>query len=333
MKKSRVLMSAATLAGVCLVGASLSGFAVVDTDATNAEAAVAAVENVAPDTVSDVATPSTTDPADAVHVATPQGGSVHVPKVASSGVKVTTLGNKENVTIGLPFASKASHATASQEADVVVYNNNNGSSTVPVPHMDGSVQISTVISNAKAPKRYDYPIQVPKGASLVRSAKGVVAVATADGAPIMVFGDAWAKDANGNPVPTHYEVKKNTLTQVVEFSAQTAFPVVADPQTTGVYSYNCVNPNGSSYFMRPNENLTNCKGSYLQKYINGRMVQSVALVYRGGASVKVTWKSGCILALGTTAASLVFSPPTGGLAWVVTGAVAAAGISQACKGF
>lgn len=40
---------------------------------------------------------------------------------------------------------------------------------------------------------------------------------------------SWALDANGKPVPTHYEVNGTTLTQVVEHAAGTAYPVVADP--------------------------------------------------------------------------------------------------------
>jgi hypothetical protein len=324
--KSRVLTSAATLAGICIIGASLSGFAALDAEEVNAVDAVAAIQGVVPESLSGLA--AANSDGDTAAEATVESGTVEVPVNPADGL---SLG--DSVSIGLPFAQQASDAADSQVPGVVAYDNKNGSTTVPLLKADGAVQINTVIDNASAPKRYDYPIDVPNGASLTRDANGTVAVVAADGAPLRVFGEAWAKDAHGDAVPTHYEVQGNTLTQVVDFTDHTAFPVVADPTTTGVYSYNCVNANGSSYFMKPNENLTNCKGSYLQKYINGRMVQSVALVYRGGANVKVTWKSGCILALGGTAAGLVFSPPTGGLAWFVTGAIAAAGISQSCKGF
>lgn len=40
----------------------------------------------------------------------------------------------------------------------------------------------------------------------------------------------WAFDANGTPVPTHYEVQGSTLVQVVDHTgAGIAYPVVADP--------------------------------------------------------------------------------------------------------
>lgn len=38
----------------------------------------------------------------------------------------------------------------------------------------------------------------------------------------------WAVDADGQPLPTHYEISGSTLTQVVDTTGAT-FPVVADP--------------------------------------------------------------------------------------------------------
>jgi len=43
------------------------------------------------------------------------------------------------------------------------------------------------------------------------------------------IGAAWAVDANGEAVATHYEIDGTTLTQVVDTDGQTAYPVVADP--------------------------------------------------------------------------------------------------------
>lgn len=39
----------------------------------------------------------------------------------------------------------------------------------------------------------------------------------------------WAVDANGNQVPTHYDINGSTLTQVIQPDSNTAFPVTADP--------------------------------------------------------------------------------------------------------
>ncbi|MGH1550722.1 hypothetical protein ACRAWB_16665 [Leifsonia poae] len=220
MKKSRTLVSAATLAGICVIGASLTGFASLDAAEVNAADAVAAIQGVAPESLSDLAAVSRDS--DTAAAATVEGGRVEVPVDPADGL---SLGN--SVQIGLPFAQQASDATDSQLPGVVAYDNKNGSTTVPLIKADGAVQINTVIDNASAPKRYDYPIDVPDWASLTQDANGTVAIVEADGSPLRVLGEAWAKDADGEAVPTHYEVRGNTLTQVVDFTDHTAFPVVA----------------------------------------------------------------------------------------------------------
>ena len=231
MRKSHVLMSAAALAGACIIGAGLTGFAATNAAETNAADAVAAVQQVAPDAVSDVAASVKGDADTAVKVSAPDGAAVEVPKDPSDGVQVATPGDAPDVTIGLPFADQATNATNSQKTGVVVYDNNNGSSTVPVAHTDGSVQISTVITNANAPKRYDYPVTVPGGQSVHLLDDGSAYVGTEDGNTFSAYIQApWAKDANGDPVATYFEVSDGALTQVVDFTAETAFPVVADPK-------------------------------------------------------------------------------------------------------
>ena len=46
---------------------------------------------------------------------------------------------------------------------------------------------------------------------------------------ICTIDPAWAKDANGEDIESYYEIKGNTLIQVVCFDENTAFPVIADP--------------------------------------------------------------------------------------------------------
>ncbi|WP_431247150.1 hypothetical protein [Leifsonia xyli] len=231
VKKSRVLTSVATLAGACIIGAGLTGFAAPDAAETNAVDVVAVLQDIAPDTVADAVASAKTDADTAVEVTVPAGGAVEVPKDPTDGVQVTTPGDAPNVTIGLPFADQATDAAASPKAGVVVFDNHNGSSTVPVTRADGGVQISTVIEGANAPTRYDYPITVRGEQSVHLLDDGAAYVGTEDGDAISAHIPApWAKDANGDPVATHFEVSGDVLTQVVDFNPETAFPVVADPQ-------------------------------------------------------------------------------------------------------
>lgn len=139
------------------------------------------------------------------------------------------LGNgAQTVSIGLPFAAQAEDAIV-ERPGVVSYRNNNGSSTVPILHKDGTVQINTVIDSAHAPHRYDYPVSTPVGQWLQLGADGSAFIGDGSGNASAVVAAPWAKDATGKPVPTRYEVTGSTLTQVIDFTAGTAFPVVADP--------------------------------------------------------------------------------------------------------
>lgn len=230
MRKSRVKVSMARLAGLCVIGAGLTGFASTDAAEVNAADAVAAIQDVAPQAVAGaIAVGGTADAA--VQASTADGVKVKVPVDATDGVQATLPGG--SVSIGLPFAEQATDATASPLPGVVVYDNNNGSSTVPVVRADGAVQISTVIENANAPKRYDYPLTLPEGQQARLLTDGSVVVGSEDAESASAFIPApWARDAAGAAVPTHYELSGSTLTQVVDVTATTDFPVVADPTVT-----------------------------------------------------------------------------------------------------
>lgn len=158
------------------------------------------------------------------------GLQIAVPEDPDRGIVVGV--GASAVTIGLPFAAEADSAVDTRVPGVAVYDNNNSSVTVPVIRNDGSVQISTVIENSSAPHEYSYVVSMPGDLTLVKGASGDV-FATPEGSsiPAVYIAPPWAKDANGNPVATHYEVAGATLTQVVDFTEETAFPVVADPAT------------------------------------------------------------------------------------------------------
>ena len=154
------------------------------------------------------------------------GVSVDLASDASDGILIDspTAGELE---IGLPFADTAQDATVVD--GVIVYDNNNGSSTTPLVHADGSVQILTTIAGALAPTAYEYQLDLAPGAALVTTGQGGVDIVEADGTVSRTIAAPWAVDANGKAVPTHYLVVGDTLTQVIDFNTSTDFPVVADP--------------------------------------------------------------------------------------------------------
>lgn len=89
----------------------------------------------------------------------------------------------------------------------------------------GDLRMLTVIAGQSSPTRYSYTFE---GRTLRAVGQGYIAVYRR-GEPTAVIAPAWAVDARGRSVPTRYVVNADTLTQVVDVSADTAFPVVADP--------------------------------------------------------------------------------------------------------
>ncbi len=100
-----------------------------------------------------------------------------------------------------------------------------------------SVRTAICIADEDAAKSYDFQFDLEEGQRLVTAAEylgeaydtGEVYVVDDAGEIQYVVDPAWAKDASGQDVETEYKVSGNTMTQVVNFDEDTAFPVVADP--------------------------------------------------------------------------------------------------------
>lgn len=100
---------------------------------------------------------------------------------------------------------------------------------VPLPKNDGSLQILTVIESENAPERFEYRIEIPAFGSM-EVVDDVVVIRTASGKFAAGVSPAWAKDALGNAVPTHFTVDGNLLIQTIEHKGSSFdYPIVADP--------------------------------------------------------------------------------------------------------
>lgn len=190
----------------------------------SADEPLSAIQALSPESLETTAAAvSTTDSAAAYST---EGASVTVPWDASHGAVVA--GDHVELRVQLPFAEQTSNGVV-LESGVTAFDNGNASKTVPVAHEDGSLQILTVIESANAPTRYDYEISVPEGGAMTVIESGVVLITDAAGKFVGGVAPAWARDAAGNELSTSYEVKGNTLTQVIDHSAAVEYPVVADP--------------------------------------------------------------------------------------------------------
>lgn len=99
---------------------------------------------------------------------------------------------------------------------------------VAVQPLRGGVRLLSVLKNAATPNTTTYDVRLPAGAVMQRDSLGGVVVRE-KGRTTSRFSAPWAKDAAGRSLPTHYTLKGNALTQVVD-TRGAKFPVVADPQ-------------------------------------------------------------------------------------------------------
>ncbi|MBM7171576.1 DNRLRE domain-containing protein [Streptomyces sp. G44] len=120
----------------------------------------------------------------------------------------------------------------------VVYASSGAVDTVVQPTTDGGSRTLNILKNSSAPHDYETGFVIPAGMKVVTHDDGSVSLYSegdddAGKAPLKepagFFDAPWAKDANGNDVPTSYKVVGNKLIQHVDFDADSAFPIVIDP--------------------------------------------------------------------------------------------------------
>ena len=160
---------------------------------------------------------------------TAANGDTPPARADAHSIRAATLSAEDGSGGVLGALTQATPTTIDNAADVS-YDNQNGSSTVPVVQDNGTVQINTVISSSSAPTRYSYPIALPVGGGLVPGGDGSVFVTTAQGEVVAIIAAPWAKDASGAAIDTRYEIAGHTLTQIVDHTVPgVVYPVVADP--------------------------------------------------------------------------------------------------------
>ncbi|MFD0271355.1 hypothetical protein ACFVGY_33010 [Streptomyces sp. NPDC127106] len=220
---------AALLTTALIAGTAAPAFADGGPAVSTADQAVATVQKATGTT--DVAPDSTTGT-----VMATDRGVVTVTTPASAEGRVTVAASDGSaVTMTLPAAVNAAGTTSA--AGTTVYPNAAAHTDLATQAtVDGGARALVTLKNADAPTTQRFDLGLPDGATLVADGTGGYDIVTsANGAGAVARGhiDApWAKDANGNAVPTSYSLDGNTLVQTIETGPDTAYPVVADPHYT-----------------------------------------------------------------------------------------------------
>lgn len=174
-------------------------------------------------------------------VSSDQSATIVIPESSAGFIEVSPAGTWEGaltgLTIGLPASVQEGDSSLSHDGSVVT--EGDGVQAVIQP-LEGGLRVSMIIDgpNDASSFAYELPTDVDislnedGSASLSRSEtvtdeSGAQSLFTAN---IGQIGAAWATDANGRQVSTHYEVVGNQLVQVVDHGQpEVAYPVVADP--------------------------------------------------------------------------------------------------------
>ncbi len=114
----------------------------------------------------------------------------------------------------------------------IVYQSNDGKGEAAVQALaDGTLRVQTIIPNGEAPHEFTY--SWGEDVTPIKNDDGSIDLLSADssGRDVIVghVASPWAVDANGSPVDTEYVVNETDAVQVVMPTADTAYPVVADP--------------------------------------------------------------------------------------------------------
>lgn len=152
------------------------------------------------------------------------GTSVSMSADAAVATEITDSDSNTLFSVPLPTGTLDPVGTAPD--GTAVYDHSDSNVNVAVQIMeDGVTRVQTVLGDENSPSAYSY--EIPEGFEPVIGDEGEIALLGEEG--YVLIGDAWARDAEGKDVPTSYSVQDGSIVQTVEATADTVFPVVADP--------------------------------------------------------------------------------------------------------
>lgn len=168
------------------------------------------------------------DQALAAHPA-PVGEADTVTVDPATGTTAIELGGGGVAEIALPF-DEPQQEVASVDAHSATFRDEASDTTATVqPLITNGVRLVLTMGSADSPTRYEFGLgDSSEAVELSLAPNGGVQVSDTSGGDLGFIAPPWAMDANGDAVPTHYELDGDTLVQVVEHEGA-AYPVVADP--------------------------------------------------------------------------------------------------------
>lgn len=183
------------------------------------------------------ASTSKSSPGVAVGLEDSSGNHISIPADASQGV---AFGGASGVMrVKIPEAREVGQGVQISDG-AVAYPSDTGSATTVVP-LRGGVQLLASIANKNSPTEYTYEFDL-QGGQYIEVTNSGAAVYDASGEIESLIAKPWAVDAEGSEIPTRYDVRGNSLVQVVDHTSVSdiKYPVVADPIILAPWVVRCL---------------------------------------------------------------------------------------------
>ena len=168
--------------------------------------------------------------------------TVEIPKDATDKITLDAAYDEDvDISIKLPNEAVGSDANITKNGTVIYKNEEQPVSFAVQPINNNSFEgVRTLINikNNTAPKEYSFTFDLDEGSKLISDSEylgeefssGEIFIVNSENIIVGIIDKPWAYDANGEAVETYYRIDNtNTLTQVVNFTNDNAFPIVADP--------------------------------------------------------------------------------------------------------
>ncbi|MCL1948461.1 MAG: hypothetical protein FWF59_01825 [Turicibacter sp.] len=166
-----------------------------------------------------------------------EGLELRIPRDGESSISIDEINTENFIEMYLPSEFLESEGVITSEGTIVYTSPEEPPVTFAVPTLEGGFRTLFTIEDYSAPNEYRFDFVLPAGSYMVYGQTvfgedffiDEVDVFDQEGNLATVIEAPWAKDANGNPLNTWYEIDGHTLIQHIEFDYSTAFPIVADP--------------------------------------------------------------------------------------------------------
>ena len=161
-------------------------------------------------------------------------------RASNSGNSITHFSNNESFSVSLPGSS--SNVTRSSDSTVATLGDDarsdNFALAITTP-AEGEATVHSILLTESAPQTFSYTFHNITRISSDGHGGADLFYADSNDELVQVghVERAWARDAIGRPVPTHYEIHGSKLTQVVDHrSGGYTYPIVADPSWSEIWS-------------------------------------------------------------------------------------------------